>query len=245
MEVSNEYDEDRELVQVPKKKRRTTSKRKSKAKRRYPELQSEIDTDDELAESVSMGENTWTKDLCRELRKYRFNATALSWQHDVDAQYYNGIHNSYKLWAILISIVSAIFIGGIMARVENADKAVSYVLSGAALILNLIVAIINGILQVNNYGNKIANHSESAGKFGKLERKIGKEFRKSKDLRCSATTLTDYVAERYNELDAEHPFIRGSTVKKWNEEQLETLENDILLLPGEFAESSVSVAVRK
>ena len=188
--------------------------------------------------------NHWNIDLTSEFREYAYQSAGLSWMFGEDAAFYNSRNNLISLVTGIFSILASIGVAGAWIFIDTGDCDTNrtigyYILSAIAIGLNLIVAGLTLYKFVKRFDHKIAEHSEKSSKYGKLYRKLKGQFARDPEDREDALDLLIYTEDRYDELDREKPFLRGSTVKKWGiyMEELKSNPNyadHLIPLPTEF-----------
>lgn len=192
----------------------------------------------------------WTKALAERLRQIAYQSAGYSWMHGSDASYYNSWNGFINLWVAILSAISAVGISAFTALVENVTnkhlRRFAYSLAIIGIIFNLVVAIMSAIKLAKRYEWKIAEHSEKSAKFGDQQRKITNQFSLQPWDRQDAVDLLDTETDRFNELDREKPFFRGSTEKAW-QDYYSTLKsnhtdyNSILPLPTEMQNDTMVI----
>ena len=193
--------------------------------------------------SKSPTKKKWYRDVAVNLRDYGYQSAGYSWMHDRDAVYYNGVFTKLTLWAAILSTITTTGIAAVITIVDTQHIWLMYLLLAISILLSLSAAILNVWKLTYNYTLKIQEHSEKSAKFGKLFRKIKNQFSLEPVHRYDAQTLLDYTTDRFNELDRERPFIRPSTIKKWDKQAVlnengDPLYDKILQLPSEYNNNS-------
>lgn len=178
----------------------------------------------------------WTKQLSERLREISFESAGFAFMHDKDAIYYNKMNINLTIAATLLSTISAVAIASIISLLDDKDKIIFYIMTSITILINLLTACINAFKYINNYVFKIIEHSEKSAKFGELHRKISNQFALPLEHRYNGKTFLEYTESRFSELDREKPFIRNSTILKWEKKSKERphIHENLITLPNEF-----------
>jgi hypothetical protein len=182
----------------------------------------------------------WDITVTKNLRDYAYQAYSLMWMTGEDAKQTAALSQKLSFASTTLSFFTTIAIAGLLPIVDKFSVLwLTYLLVCLGIVLSVCVAVINGYKSVYQLDQTIQVQTEKSSKYGKLFRSIKDQFYLQKENRYDAKTLTEFVSDRYDELNRESLLISYDAEKKWlsqvpRDESGNIDYDQILMLPSEL-----------
>jgi len=181
-------------------------------------VSSPINTYQKVSQNNSIDLNEpWNLMIKRYLKRIGEQSQGYHWAHEQEKIYYEQLEKWLNITDIvLLAVVGSLNTSNVLTLASNQQAIIlNEILSVTLLILNIIQAIVLGILQFGNFQQRVFDHKYNSVKFNEIYNDILSQFSLPIDKREKDDDYMRNKTREFNDLLTTAPAIRMATFKRY------------------------------